>query len=365
MSSICEQATGFSDAHFWRALSTRIARERVPFSGSLALTHRCNLRCIHCYIAAGKGQAGDRAAELSGGQWRKIIREIREAGCLHLLLTGGEPLLRADFPEIYSFAKESGFLVTVFTNGTLIDGATLELFRRLPPRLVDISLYGATAATYERVTGVPGAFQRAISAIEALLGQGTRVGLKSVLLNANVDEFTEIEELARRYGVKFRRDAAIFPSFAGDRAPMELRVPPQRVVDLELADPATRREWREYLGRFEGLPPSPDVFSCGAGRTTFHVDATGDLYPCVMSRRLKYPLPGGSFADGWNGEISRLREEGHAGETRCGSCPMKAACGYCPGFFEIETGSSAIPSEYLCAIGRLRHERIGRETNGG
>lgn len=365
MNPTCEQATGQSDAAFWMSLLSRVARERVPFSGSLALTHRCNLRCIHCYVAGGGGDAGDPSGELSTGEWRRIIAEIRDAGCLHLLLTGGEPLLRPDIAEIYSFAKELGFLVTVFTNGTLIDGEILELFRRLPPRLVDISLYGAGESTYARVTGSAAAFGRVTAAIEALLGQGTRVGLKSVLLTANVDEFAGIEALARRYGVKFRRDAAIFPSLDGDRSVIGLRVPPQRVVDLEMADPGARHEWRDHLERFAATTPAPEIFSCGAGRTTFHVDAAGVLYPCVMARRFRYSLVDGHFANGWRGEIARLREGSGNAPSPCSGCRLKAVCGYCPGFFEIETGSASVSSSYLCEIGRLRQERIEREYHGG
>ncbi len=361
MSSFCEQATGLSDEQFWESLSGRIARERIPYSGSLSLTHRCNLRCVHCYIREGFRPAGIDGAELSTEQWKRIIAEIKEAGCLSLVLTGGEPLLRDDFAEIYTFAKKNGFLISVFTNGTLVSGRILGLFRELPPRLVDITLYGATAPTYERITGVPGSFQRASEGIEALLGQGIRVGLKSMLMTLNVDEFNEIEMMAKRYGVKFRRDAAIFPAFSGDRTPLDLRVAPEKVVEIEFADPAAIEGWREYMGRYDDIPASQYAYSCGAGLTTFHVDPFGTLFPCVMARNRHYSLAAGSFAEGWSGEIARLRDEKVQPGFRCTDCRMKLACGYCPGFFEVENGRSDIPSEYLCEIGRLRYERIANQ----
>jgi MoaA/NifB/PqqE/SkfB family radical SAM enzyme len=365
MRSICEQATGLDDRQFWRTLSGKIARERVPFSGSLALTHRCNLCCVHCYAREEPRQPGATRPELDTGQWKKIISEIKEAGCLNLLLSGGEPLLREDFTEIYAFARENGFLVTVFTNGTLVTDRILELFHELPPRLVDISLYGASARIYERITGVPGSFQRAIDGLEALLGQGVHVALKSVLMTLNADEFGEIEKLARRYGVKFRRDAAIFPALSGDRSPMDLRVAPERVVEQELANPAAMEEWREFMGRFNDIPALPSPYSCGAGMTTFHIDPFGIMYPCVLARSRRYFLAAGSFVEGWNGEIARLRDQETAPGFRCAGCRKKPACGYCPGFFETENGESGIPSEYLCAIGRLRYETITLNSLGG
>jgi MoaA/NifB/PqqE/SkfB family radical SAM enzyme len=208
---MCGQETGMSDAQYWKGFSVKISDRRIPFSGSLALTYRCNLGCIHCYSRE------EQLAELNIEQWKKIIGEIKEAGCLYLLLTGGEPLLREDFSELYAFIKKSGFLATVFTNGTRITDRIVELFREYPPRLVEISMYGASAETHDRVTGVPGSFARSLQGIETLIGNDIHVGLKSILMTQNLDEFSAIRDLAQTFGVKFRLDAAIFPTLAGDR----------------------------------------------------------------------------------------------------------------------------------------------------
>ena len=364
MSSICGQTMGLSDKEFWASLSDRIAGRRVPYSGSLALTHHCNLRCAHCYIREESGPADAARPELDTGQWRRIIDEVREAGCLNLLLTGGEPMLRKDFAEIYAYAKRSGFLVSVFTNATLVSESILALFRELPPRLVDISLYGATAATCALVTGVPGSFQSAIQAVDALLAQGTRVGLKSIMMTLNESEFTEIEALARNRGVRFRKDAAIFPAFSGKREPLDLRVTPERAVELEMSDPAVIADWREYLGRYEEVPTLQSIYACGAGITTYHVDPQGVLYPCVMAHSLSYSLVDGSFAAGWS-EMAHIRDAQAREDFRCRDCRMKLVCGYCPGFFEAENGRADVPSEYLCRIGKLRYQKIHGDAAGG
>lgn len=363
MSVLCGQTTGQDDREFWDSLSARIAGDRVPYYGSLALTHRCNLHCVHCYIRS-EGGDHDAPRELDTLQWKRIIDEAGEAGCLNLVLTGGEPLLREDFAEIYAHAKRSGFLVTVFTNGTLIDGETLALFRELPPRLVDVSLYGATEDTCRRITGTPDSFGRALAAIDAMLAQGTRVGLKSVMMTLNEGEFSALEELARSRGIRFRRDAAIFPAFSGDRSPLELRVSPEKALELELADAVAIAGWREYLERYGDAPATGSVYSCGAGITTFHVDPFGVLHPCVMARAPRYPLACGRFADGWS-EMAHVRDLQAPADFRCRDCRMKLACGYCPGFFAAENGSEDVPSEYLCRIGKLRYERITQAASGG
>lgn len=363
MSVLCGQTTGQDDREFWDSLSARIAGDRVPYYGSLALTHRCNLHCVHCYI---RSQGGDHDAprELDTLQWKRIIDEAGEAGCLNLVLTGGEPLLREDFADIYAHAKRKGFLVTVFTNGTLIDGETLALFRDLPPRLVDVSLYGASEATCGRVTGTPGSLDRALAAIDAMLAQGTRVALKSVMMTLNESEFGALEALARGRNIRFRWDAAIFPAFSGDRSPLGLRVSPERAVDLETSVPGVISGWREYLDRLGAAPIQGSIYSCGAGLTTFHVDPFGVLHPCVMARAPRYPLATGRFADGW-GEMAHVRDLQAPAAFRCRDCRMKLACGYCPGFFAAENGSEDIPSDYLCQIGKLRYERITQAASGG
>ena len=359
MSSICEQVTSFGDKLFWEGFSRELISRHIPYSGSLALTNRCNLSCAHCYL---KGDpALDLAdAEWSTDQWLKIISSIKEAGCLYLLLTGGDPLLREDFPEIYSHIKKNGFLVTVFSNGTLVSDRVADLFSELPPRLVEISLYGANAEIHDRITGVPGSFARAIQGIGKLIGLGINVGLKSVLMTLNQDEFPAIEGLARRYGVKFRTDAAIFPTLSGDRGPIGLRVSPQLAVALEMADPERAREWREFYKRFRMVPHGKQIFACNAGRTTFHIDPDGTLFPCLIARSLKYSLESGNFAEGWN-EMARIRQLEAGGDFPCSRCEKKAICGFCPGLFELESGQSQVPSDYVCAIGRLRQESIMNE----
>ncbi len=362
MSPLCEQATGLGDAQYWKEFSGKVEGRRIPISGSLALTHRCNLGCLHCY--ARERQPDAAGAEMGTGQWLKVISDIKDAGCLYLLLTGGEPLLREDFSEIYTFAKRNGFLVTLFTNGTLVTAEIATLLRQLPPRLVEICLYGASAKTHDRVTGVPGSFARARQGIETLIGQGIHVGLKSVLMTLNLDEFPAIEDLAKSYGVKFRLDAAIFPTLDGDCRPTDLRVTPEQAVAREFSDPGRVSDWREFLDRFQASPGGEKMYVCGAGKTTFHIDPRGWLYPCLMVRAHKYSLAGGSFQTGWTGEISRVQEQVVAGDFPCSDCEQKLLCGYCPGFFDLENGRSQELSAYMCALGMERHNYLTRASSG-
>ena len=127
----CAQTEWLSDKEYLRQFGKKVTEQRIPLSGSIDLTHRCNLRCIHCYLGNKEVINGKREEELSTTQWISIIDQITDAGCLYLLITGGEPLLRKDFGAIYRHAKTKGLMVTVFTNGTLITDDLLDLFSKI------------------------------------------------------------------------------------------------------------------------------------------------------------------------------------------------------------------------------------------
>ena len=333
-----------------RRLQAAALADRTPISGSIALTHRCNLRCVHCY--ARTNAAG--GAELSTPQALSVIDEMADAGCLFLLLTGGEPLLRPDFAAIYAHARRKGILVSVFTNGTLIDDAILRLFREYPPRVVDITLYGITDATCARVTGVRGVPSKVLPAIDRLREQGTRVSLKTVVLTLNQSEFPDIQEFAVERGIRFRLDAAVFPRFDGDRGPLRFRLPPNEAVALEMGRPERARQWREYIEEQKRIPPTDALYSCVAGLCSFHVDPAGDLLPCLMAGHIRHSLKEGGFREGWRRLTADMQRRKRPAGYGCAQCEKRPACGYCPAFARLETGEETKPSEYLCALGDAR-----------
>ena len=138
----------------------RVGGRRVPLAGTIELTRRCNHHCRHCYNNLPAGDSKALAEELNTDELLRILDELAASGCVWLLFTGGEILLRPDFLEIYIYAKERGFLITLFTNGTLITPQLADELARRRPFSIEITLYGATPETYERVTGVPGSFSR-------------------------------------------------------------------------------------------------------------------------------------------------------------------------------------------------------------
>lgn len=338
----------------------KAAQLRIPVSGSVDVTSRCNLDCIHCFL--GKERTPPQK-ELSTEQWLKIIDELTEAGCLYLLITGGEPLLKRGFDKIYSHAKNSGLIVTVFTNGTLINADTIKLFRELPPQAVEISLYGASQDVFESITGKSGSYEKCLSGIKMLRENNIKVRLKTVLMSKNTVEFYDIEKMAAELNAPFRLDTALFPCLDHDRAPLDFRVSPEDAVEKELSDPVRFSQWKDYYIKRQGdacKTSKGTLYLCSAGVTNFHIDSMGKLKPCLMINEESYDLSSGPFSKGWESVVPKIREHKSESGFACGTCKKIALCGYCPAFFKLETGREDRKSDYLCKTAQYRYEAVTR-----
>ncbi len=343
----------------------KAAQLRIPVSGSIDLTSRCNLKCIHCFFGEEREACKE---ELSTKQWLTIIDELTEAGCLYLLITGGEPFLNPGFKKIYTHAKKRGLIVTIFTNGTLFNMDTIKLFQELPPQAVEISLYGASKNVYESITGKHGSYEKCLSGIKMLLENNIRVKLKTVLMTKNIDEFHDIENMAAEFGVPFRLDAALFPCLDHDKTPLNFRVPPEDAVGKELSDPIRFSQWKDYYEKrknsFSNTEKDP-LYLCSAGLTSFHINSKGVVKPCLMTNSASFNLSDRSFLKGWKGVIPQISERIAGSDFQCSGCKKIALCGYCPAFFELETGRADMHSDYLCEIAQYRHKAICNPREAG
>jgi radical SAM protein with 4Fe4S-binding SPASM domain len=341
---------------FARRLHGKLAGRRVPLAGSLELTFRCNLRCLHCYLdAVHGGVAGQQeltAAEISG-----LLDQMVDEGCLWLLLTGGEPLVRPDFREIYLSAKRKGLLVTLFTNGTLITPEIADLLAEWQPFVVEITLYGRTQATYERITGVPGSHARCLRGIDLLLARGVPLKLKTMLMTLNRDELWDMQAYAEGLGVGFRFDPLLNGGLTGSAAPAAYRLPPEEVVAFDLADAKRVEEWEAFCNRFRGIQTNHRfLYVCSAGLRSFHIDPYGQLSLCLISRVPSYDLRRGSFGDGWREFLREAHYQSPSEHYECNQCNLLSLCGQCPGWARLERGEPEKPVEFLCQVAHLRAE---------
>ena len=337
-----------------------LQQPRLPLSGSLELTARCNLQCAHCYLNLPATDRAVRGRELDLPEWRRIIAEIAAEGCLNLLFTGGEIFLRPDFPEIYLFAKQQGLLITLFTNGTLITKTITDLLAEFPPYKMEITVYGRTRETHEAVTRVPGSYDQCLAGIQQLLEHRIPLSLKTMVMTLNYHELGALADWAAALGLDFRFDAALSPRLDGSRKPCRLRISPEQAVALDLADPKRLAAWQDYLDKFSGPPAEPDkLFRCGAGLFAFHIDSYGSLSPCLMARTPGYSLLQGSFAEGWGTFIPQLRQQKRQKDDPCAHCDLISLCSSCPGWAQLELGQWEGRVDYLCHTARLLAEALG------
>jgi len=337
----------------------------------LELTERCNNNCIHCYINLPTNDEKARGRELSAEWIKSVLREAADLGCLTVRFTGGEPLLRPDFEEIYLAARNLGMGVVLFTNACLLTPALADLLKRVPPlRKIEVSVYGMKRASYERVSRAKGSFKAAWRGIRLLQERGIPFIVKGALLPPNREERPDFENWASTipwmagrpsysmfYDLHCRRDRKKSRSIAC------LRLDPKEAV-RELAGDARKREGlMEFVSKFSGARGN-DLFTCGAGLGSACLDAYGTLYPCIMLRspEVAYDLRNGSLKEALDGYFPRLRKIKASRpeyQARCARCFLKGLCEQCPARSWIEHGCLDSPVEYFCDVAHVLARELG------
>ena len=332
-------------------------KNRIPVCGGLELTWRCNLQCVHCYVSNQiKSQKND---ELTFKEIKSILDELASQGCLWLLITGGEPLIRKDFLDIYIYAKEKGFIITVFTNGTLLNEEIIDYFAKFPPFIIEISFYGATAKTHDQVTQVSGSFSYLFNGIKSLKKNKIPFRLKTILMSINKHEFFQMKSISEKFGTKpFLYDPIISPRVDCNQEPLSYRLSPNEINNLEMEDNEIVNNWREFIEK--SINPYKNInykylYNCNAGKTSFIIDPYGNLNLCVISRYPNYNLRKGNFKNGWT-FLGELVKEPAKDDFNCKSCKLLPICGQCPGWSQLEYGykNKDIRLDYLCELANKR-----------
>ncbi|OQW35885.1 MAG: hypothetical protein A4E19_15620 [Nitrospira sp. SG-bin1] len=265
--------------------------DRFPLACQWEVTCRCNLHCVMCYTDCFNEPERIRQ-ELSTVELLRIMDELAEAGCLELCVTGGEPLTRPDFFQIYERAISLGFLVTLFTNGTLITESIADRLAAHPPHRIEISMHGLTESTFEQVTLGPGSFHRCQQAIALLRERGLPLTIKSTAMTLNRHEIIAIKRYVDELGsVGYKLGEEIRPAIDGSGTPFRFALQPQDLDELHRQD---AQLWREACQRH-----LPDTSPCRSGLRRFHIDAYGVLQLCSGNRAQGYDLRKGSFHEGF------------------------------------------------------------------
>jgi len=336
--------------------------ERRPCGGMLEITQRCNNRCRHCYVPPEEMCAEEDA--LSTDFLLRLLDVLVKEECIWLSFTGGEPLIREDFPLVYEAAKRKGFIISVFTNATLITEEIADLFYELPPRIVSVSLYGSTAEVYERVSRVPGSFEAAMVGIRRLKERDLAAHVKTMILRSNLHDMEALRAFAEELGWPFHFDTGVNPRLDGTTEVLGERLAPEVAVSIDTDTEERREQWREYYER-HGHRDSPRLYTCSAGRMSFAVDAFGGLLPCIIDRTHRWQLDeediAGSFRRPFYEEMPPVITQEIEGDFPCGHCALAALCPTCVGWRSMEAGDPTLPVEWGCQVAMARARMLGLE----
>jgi len=345
-----------------------------PLLGRLDMevTERCNNNCIHCYINQAADDRELKAAEMSTDRIGRILEEAAGCGCLTVRFTGGEPLLRDDFPEIYMAARRLGIKVMLFTNATRITPEIAGLLKRYPPgEPVEVTLYGMRRERYEAVSRVPGSFDAAMAGIGLLADYGIGFRIKGIYLEESSDDAREMEEFAREktgrddrvsfsmnFNLRARRD-----SEEKNARIRRLRATPEQTLAVLTREPeAYIRDKKAFAQKFMG-PAGIDLFSCGCGKGGA-VDAFGRLQPCLLMRHpdTVYDLADGSIRDALERffpEMRKMQATDPDYLETCAKCFLHGLCEQCPAHSWMEHGVLDGRVAYLCDAAHVQARWLG------
>lgn len=323
----------------------------LPINGTFELTRRCNLDCRMCYISCSASDPTEAMRELSVADWVDIARQAKGEGMLFLLLTGGEVFLRPDFFDIYEPLTTMGFLISLYTNATLISPRIAKQLAEAPPQKIEITLYGATATTYESITGVPGSFSRSLEGIEALLEKGLRLSLKTTITRQNIHELDTIEDMANQWGIPFSASWLLAGRRDGLSSDIEAcRVGYEECVELEAADPLITEEWRCSDSQM-------DInFYCEAGKTSFVIDPFGRMNVCMNLSAPGTQVLKKGFRKAWEDIVTFVRDAPGL-SSECRECDAVKFCPVCPAWSALEHKKLSGKVDYLCKIAHERKRR--------
>jgi MoaA/NifB/PqqE/SkfB family radical SAM enzyme len=326
--------------------------ERIPISCIFELTYRCNLRCVHCYCVR------DNKKELTKNEIIEIIDQIVNAGTLFITFTGGEIFVKEDYIEIYTLAKKKGLIITLFTNGTLIDENVIKHLCKYPPKLIEITLYGITKKTYESITQVYGSYEKCMKSIEMIIKNKLPLKLKTMLLTLNKHELFKIKSFAKSIGVDFRFDPFILPKNDGDKKTLKYRLPVEEAVELELLDKERRKIIKQEIEKKYGITQYDFSykFFCGAIYNSFAINPYGNVGVCTHSY-FPYNILDYDFNFLWRNIFPKYIFEKKKDYVKmCNSCKLYGFCKQClfRNKFELENNRNM----YNCAHAKLIYKKM-------
>ena len=343
-----------------KTMLRRASAAQRPITGTLELLPICNMNCDMCYIRLSRTEMEKKGRMRTADEWISMGEEMERAGVLFLLLTGGEPLLFPDFRRLYLSLRERWIILTVNTNGTLIDADWAAFFGENKPRRINITLYGADDRAYETLCHYPGGFEKTVQGIRLLKERGVDVKINGSVTKSNRNDMEKIYSIGRELGAPVHMDTYMLPGIHERKLPFEAqsRLEPEEAAAAEmemLRNEMNPEDLRMYVQQMllqikkEGNVYSEGI-TCMAGNCSFAVNWQGEMRPCVTLEEPSVPVFETGFLSAWQ-QISE-KVKAYRVNEKCRQCRLRPVCKTCVASARLETGEYDGLPEYLCRYAR-------------
>lgn len=338
-------------------------KTKTPISGTFELSPLCNMDCRMCYVKMTKQQQESMGRLRTNKEWIDLAIQAREEGMLFLLLTGGEPFLVENFKDLYIKLHKMGFCISINTNGTMIDENVVSWLKHYPPMRINMTLYGASDETYERLCRNPKGFTQATKAISLLKENNIQVKLNCSVTPYNKDDLKLIIDFANANDLIVQPTAYMFPPLRKDKSMIGKN---DRFTSEESAlygayisaYQSGYENFKKYIesGELEEIYGvddecsiiEGDIMRCRAGITSFWMTWEGKMLPCGM-------MPDDGL-DPW--KVGFKEAWKHANESvksvrlpiKCKGCSKKILCKACAAMVYTETGTYDKVPQYRCEM---------------
>jgi AdoMet-dependent heme synthase len=352
-------------------LISRTVQKHRPLSVHFDLTHRCNERCVHCYLDH------DDHGELTTAECLKVLEDLAGSGTLFLTFSGGEIFLRPDLNEILAAARRLHFDISLKSNALMVTPERAARLREFGVRRVQISVYSDVPAIHDAITKVPGSLERTLAAIPILLEHGLQVKLACPLMEENLMAYRGVMALAEKLGVPYILDLTITPMMDGSSGPLAHRASVSSLLPV-LRDPVLHAckphpssqatPGMNALPQTLGSAVSSGIESaayedlpCSAGHNSCYISPYGDVFPCVQLPQAAGNLRRDKFEDIWYHapQLERLRAIRESQLPVCSQCGIRSYCERCPGLALMEGGDMLGAYERACALAEEKASLAG------
>lgn len=339
----------------------------IPINASIELLPLCNMNCDMCYVRLSRAEMEKQGRLRTAEEWLSVARQMRDSGTLFLLLTGGEPLIYPDFRRLYLALRDMGFLITINTNGTLINEDWAAFFGAHKPRRINITLYGADEQAYETLCHYPGGFARVTNGVRLLREQGVEVKLAGSMTPQNAKDLDRLFAVGRELGVPVHIDTYMMPAERERSLPFDqqARLSPEeaararvRAFFLMGGREAMLQFASKHLWLTEHLPAPelPNRMTCLAGSCSYTINWQGQMRPCVVMTSPQADV----FELGFDAAWKKIRREADAIilSDQCAACKLRPLCRTCAASALLETGSYDGVPEYMCRYTRETYRQL-------